>query len=120
MDNRTRTIAAFPIPGAPDVVVVTVHYPTIAWMPREYSISADVSRIEVDKHGTIHRYNPRKGYRRWIEAAPRYSAARLAKLAADRDTIAIARSLFQMILVDRGFDYIEAEAIALTASIGGN
>ena len=120
MDNRTRTIVIFPIPGALDVVIITVHYPTIAGLRREYSISAQPTRIEVDEHGTIHRYNPREGYRRWIEAAPRYSAARLAKLAADPDTIAIARAMYRTILVDRGFDYIEAETIALTASIGGN
>ena len=120
MDNRTRTIAAFPIPGAFDVVVVTVHYPTLAGLRREYTVSAQPTRIETGEYGTIHRYNPREGYRRWIEAAPRYSAKRLETIAADPETIAIARSMYRTILVDRGFDYIEAEAIALTASIGGN
>jgi hypothetical protein len=124
MDNRSRTIATFPIPGAPDTfVVVTVHYPTIPGIRREYSISAQPTRIETHEHGTIRRYNPREGYRRWIEAAPRYSAKRLETIAADPETIAFARSMYRTILIDRGFDYIEAEMIALSTgalSTGGN
>jgi len=119
MDNRSRTIASFPVPGAPDtVVIVTVHYPTIPGIRREYSISAQPTTIVRIDFSTIHHYDPCEGYRRWLEEAPRYSARKLESLAADPDTMAIARSLFRTILIDRGFDYLEAETIAL--STGGN
>lgn len=116
MSSRSITIATFPIPSVVDIVViVTIHYPTVAGLRREYSVSAQPTRIERDEHGTIHRYNPREGYRRWIEEAPRYSAARLAKLAADPDTLTIARGMYCQILIDRGVDFAEADTISRTA-----
>lgn len=117
MSSRSITIATFPIPGVVDtVVIVTVSYPTIAGLRREYSVSAQPTRIERDEYGTMHRYNPREGYRRWIEEAPRYSPARLAKLAADPDTMTIARGLYLRILIDRGVDSIDADTISRIAA----
>lgn len=117
MSSRSITIATFPIPGVADtVVIVTVSYPTIAGPRREYSVTAQPTRIERDEYGTMHRYNPREGYRRWLEEAPRYSPARLAKLAADPDTLTIARGMYLQILIDRGVDFIEADMISRTVA----
>lgn len=103
MDNRRINIAAWDMPNG-EVCKVTVSYPTVAGLERVYSVSVQPMEVTRDEHGTLERYNPRRGYRWKLETAPRYSRKRLEALAEDPDTMDKARNMFRRCLADLAYN----------------
>jgi hypothetical protein len=100
-DNRRVTIAKWDMPNG-EIAKVTVSYPTVAGLTRAYSLHVQPMTLEARDGYTMERYEPRRGYRSTLEAAPRYSLKRLEALAESPDTFTLARAMFARCMADLG------------------